>query len=116
MIIGLDGLRALAFLGVFSYHTGNLEFGWMGVQLFFVLSGFLITEILLRMKNFASHKGICYKILWPACSPHSPGVLFLLIGFGGHYFHSAKIKFGIFDPKFQQGFSSSGLVCGLLCL
>ena len=51
MIAGLDGLRAVAFLTVFFFHTRNLPFGWMGVQLFFVLSGFLITDILLRMKD-----------------------------------------------------------------
>ena len=51
MIAGLDGLRAVAFLIVFFFHTRNLPFGWMGVQLFFVLSGFLITDILLRMKE-----------------------------------------------------------------
>jgi peptidoglycan/LPS O-acetylase OafA/YrhL len=51
MIAGLDGLRAIAFLIVFAFHTRYLEFGWTGVQLFFVLSGFLITDILLRMKE-----------------------------------------------------------------
>jgi peptidoglycan/LPS O-acetylase OafA/YrhL len=51
MIPGLDGVRAVAFLIVFFFHTRNLPFGWMGVQLFFVLSGFLITDILLRMKE-----------------------------------------------------------------
>jgi peptidoglycan/LPS O-acetylase OafA/YrhL len=51
MIPGLDGLRAVAILIVFFFHTRHLPFGWMGVQLFFVLSGFLITDILLRMKE-----------------------------------------------------------------
>ncbi len=51
MIAGLDGIRGIAFLIVFFFHTRNLPFGWMGVQLFFVLSGFLITDILLRMKD-----------------------------------------------------------------
>jgi peptidoglycan/LPS O-acetylase OafA/YrhL len=51
MIPGLDGLRAIAILLVFATHTDIIEFGWVGVQLFFVLSGFLITGILLDMKE-----------------------------------------------------------------
>lgn len=51
MISGLDGMRAIAFLLVLGAHTDILSFGWVGLQLFFVLSGFLITGILLRMKS-----------------------------------------------------------------
>lgn len=51
MIPGLDGLRAIAILMVFFYHGAYLFSGWMGVQFFFVISGFLITDILLRMKD-----------------------------------------------------------------
>ena len=46
----LDGIRAVAVLLVVSFHYGHLEFGWMGVQLFFVLSGYLITQNLLRSR------------------------------------------------------------------
>ncbi len=51
MIPGLDGIRAIAILLVFSNHADYIYIGWVGVQLFFVLSGFLITDILLRMKE-----------------------------------------------------------------
>ena len=45
----LDGLRIIAVTLVFFHHwtTFGHELGIMGVQLFFVLSGFLITGILL---------------------------------------------------------------------
>jgi peptidoglycan/LPS O-acetylase OafA/YrhL len=53
-IKSLDGLRALAVILVilFHYYYGRFwGFGWIGVQLFLVLSGFLITSILLNAKT-----------------------------------------------------------------
>ncbi len=61
MIPGLDGLRAIAFLLVFAFHTDYLQFGWMGVSLFFVLSGFLITGILLDMKKTLATRDYFFK-------------------------------------------------------
>jgi peptidoglycan/LPS O-acetylase OafA/YrhL len=49
----IDGLRAVAILLVFGWHYSRavsdnafFEWGWIGVNLFFVISGFLITGIL----------------------------------------------------------------------
>lgn len=62
----LDGVRAIAILMVIVYHALNglpavtgpqsaflnvVEQGWVGVDLFFVLSGFLITGILMDVRN-----------------------------------------------------------------
>ena len=46
----LDGLRAVAVLSVMAYHFGGvdgLKGGFLGVDMFFVLSGYLITSLLI---------------------------------------------------------------------
>jgi peptidoglycan/LPS O-acetylase OafA/YrhL len=65
----LDGLRFFAFLLVFIHHHNLLEnhkylsflhtFGWIGVDLFFVLSSFLITKLLI--KEYENNNAISYK-------------------------------------------------------
>jgi peptidoglycan/LPS O-acetylase OafA/YrhL len=52
---GLDGLRAVAVLGVIAYHLGVdvLPGGLLGVGVFFTLSGYLITDLLLAQADQA---------------------------------------------------------------
>jgi peptidoglycan/LPS O-acetylase OafA/YrhL len=58
-MVQLDGLRAAAIIAVLIDHWSNgamvriLPLGLLGVRLFFVLSGFLITGILLRTRTAA---------------------------------------------------------------
>lgn len=56
-IAGLDGLRALAIGAVLIYHLrpSTLPGGFLGVDVFFVLSGFLITTLLLRELGNRGH-------------------------------------------------------------
>ncbi len=57
-LLPLDGLRALAFGAVFVQHAFGGPFTWSGVDLFFVLSGYLITRILLgSMRLFVMKRG-----------------------------------------------------------
>ncbi len=51
--VALDGLRTLAIALVVLYHlhVPQFEGGWIGVTVFFVLSGYLITTLLLRERR-----------------------------------------------------------------
>src|SRR5689334_16288604 len=55
----LDGLPAVAVYLVVAYHSGIHGFsgGFIGVDLFFVLSGYLVTQLLLRDFGAAEHVG-----------------------------------------------------------
>ncbi|HYO56349.1 acyltransferase [Archangium sp.] len=57
---GLDGLRCLSIVAVVAYHVagshhGLVGRGYLGVSLFFAISGFLITTLLLRERDKAGH-------------------------------------------------------------
>jgi peptidoglycan/LPS O-acetylase OafA/YrhL len=52
----LDGIRAVAILLVFLFHEGKLPGGWIGVDIFFTLSGYLIT--LMLVNEYEAHGSI----------------------------------------------------------
>ncbi|WP_231732335.1 acyltransferase family protein [Corynebacterium sp. CMW7794] len=64
LVPGLDGLRGLAVLAVVIYHFFGdvLPGGYLGVDMFFVLSGFLITSLLVR--EFRVTGRISLKDFW----------------------------------------------------
>jgi peptidoglycan/LPS O-acetylase OafA/YrhL len=59
-LAGLDGLRALAVLAVIAYHLNApwASGGQLGVGVFFVLSGYLITDLLLAQRERRGRFGL----------------------------------------------------------
>jgi peptidoglycan/LPS O-acetylase OafA/YrhL len=57
---GIDALRAIAVLAVFAYHAGVgwMPGGFLGVDVFFVISGYLITSLLLAEYRRGGHIGL----------------------------------------------------------
>ncbi len=47
----IDGLRAISVLAVIVFHFGYLPHGYLGVDVFFVISGYLITGIIRREQD-----------------------------------------------------------------
>ena len=96
----LDGLRALAILLVLlSHHLASvpiapfryvIEMGWVGVDLFFVLSGFLIGGILLDQRPAANYYRVFYLRRFFRIVPLYallviPGLLVLTLGLQSHF-------------------------------
>ncbi len=95
-IPALDGIRGIAILGTVAIHILYLraipaapprylslfhvaQFGWMGVDLFLVLSGFLITGILLDTRQSANFFRAFYARRTLRIFPLYYGVLLLLL-------------------------------------
>ena len=83
---GLDGLRALAVFGVLLYHGGVswAGGGFLGVEAFFVLSGFLITSLLV-VEWKRSHT-IALGAFWARRARRLLPALFLMVAAVGVYY------------------------------
>ena len=72
---GLDGIRALSVAAVLIYHlgtTGGRQFlpgGFLGVDVFFVLSGFLITSLLLAEQDKTGTISVRHLLPTPRQAP-----------------------------------------------
>jgi peptidoglycan/LPS O-acetylase OafA/YrhL len=75
----LDGIRGLAFVMVFVTHYLQLPWGWTGVNIFFVLSGFLITGILYNTRNEPHHVRTFYIRRTLRIFPLYYGVMLLIV-------------------------------------
>jgi len=82
-IRGLDGIRALAVLSIIAFHSGlsSLPGGFYGVDAFFVLSGFLITSLLVR--EWGETGTIFLRGFWARRARRLLPALFLLVAFVG---------------------------------
>ena len=78
-IQGLDGIRALSVLAIIAFHTGlnSVPGGFYGVDSFFVLSGFLITSLLVR--EWSGTGTIRLRRFWAGRARRLLPALFLLI-------------------------------------
>lgn len=81
----LNGLRAVAVLGVMAYHLqlGWASGGYLGVDLFFVLSGFLITTLLLE--EWVGTGALNLAAFWARRARRLLPALFLVVAAVGIY-------------------------------
>ncbi|HEY5317978.1 MAG TPA: acyltransferase family protein, partial [Solirubrobacteraceae bacterium] len=83
---GLDGLRALAVIAVLLYH-GGVSWdggGFLGVEVFFVLSGFLITTLL--VSEWLQSGTIALRAFWARRARRLLPALFCLVAAIGVYY------------------------------
>jgi peptidoglycan/LPS O-acetylase OafA/YrhL len=82
-IKGLDSVRAISMVLVLMVHLRLLGIGWITIQTFFVMSGFLITRILLSLRDkqpLGSYLKIFYARRTLRIFPIFYLTLFVLIG------------------------------------
>lgn len=120
-LVPLDGLRGVAILAVMASHLFAVNYagsgafvrllgqvfyyGWMGVDLFFVLSGFLITGILVDSREGAGYFKNFYMRRVLRIFPLYYGVLFLLLALTpalGIRWHGIFVPLLLYLQNFQN--------------
>lgn len=96
---GLDGIRGGAVILVMLNHTGALRWGFVGVDVFFALSGFLITTLLFEERQ--RHGRVSLRAFYVRRARRLvPGLVLLLVAYS-----VAVTRFGLFGsywPLWQR--------------
>ena len=113
-IARLDGVRAVAFLTIFVHHGFDIPHLWAGVDIFFVLSGFLITSILMDSRGKEGAWGRFYERRALRILP--PYLVFLLLAtYFLHLQWDGKILwYALFAMNFAEVFKVGVAGLGIL--
>ena len=109
----LDGLRGVAILGVLGVHLFGLSGGFYGVDLFFVLSGFLITTLLLEEHDRSGHVSLrAFYIRRARRLLPALGAVLVLIAVVGPLYYSpgllaSIVASGLYAANIVRGFGRS---------
>jgi peptidoglycan/LPS O-acetylase OafA/YrhL len=107
----LDGIRGLAVLAVFIHHAFKTPGLWIGVDLFFVLSGFLITGVLLnaRTNNLREYIGGFYsRRARRLALPYLSLLLVFTLAFGASWMRHGYMYFGLMNFLRPMGVAVPG--------
>ena len=91
---GLDGVRALAVLAVIAFHEGlgAAPAGFLGVDVFFVLSGYLITDLLVSRRDLLPAAPLFWAALGILRPPPAEAALFGRAGVAQHVWRYAMAR------------------------
>ena len=107
----IDGLRAVAVIGVVLFHAGlGVSGGYVGVDVFFVISGFLITSLILRDLSKGEFSIIGFwerraRRIFPALAVVVIATLiagwFLMLSFGYQVLGQSTVALTVFASNIQ---------------
>src|ERR1700676_4129931 len=104
-ILRLDGVRALAFLTIFVHHGFGIPHLWAGVDIFFVLSGFVITSILMDGRGKEGAWTRFYERRALRILPPYLAFLFLATFFLHLHWSKSALWYAFFAMNFAEGFT-----------